>query len=99
MPSRVRAPTSLPLTTRPTYLAACRCVAYPPHVDRRDDYTALLEDQARIDRDERAEALILLRTGHAVRVWRHGSILVLTSFADIDRVWPRPTYPARGGAG
>ena len=75
------------------------CVAYPPHVDRRDDYTAMIDDQQRIARDERAEAMALLRTGHAVRVWRDGRILVLTSFADIDRVWPRPTYPARGGAG
>lgn len=59
----------------------------------------MIDDQQRIARDERAEAMALLRTGHAVRVWRDGRILVLTSFADIDRVWPRPTYPARGGAG
>jgi hypothetical protein len=67
-------------------------------VDRRDDYTAMLDDQARIARDERAEAMALLRTGHAVRVWRDGRILVLASFPDIDRVWPQ-TYRARGGVG
>lgn len=80
-------------------VAGCGCVAYPPTVDRRDDFTAMIDDQQRIARDERAEAMALLRTGHAVRVWRDGRILVLTSFVDIDRVWPRPTYPARGGAG
>jgi hypothetical protein len=67
-------------------------------VDRRDDYTAMLADQDRIARDERAEAMTLLRTGHAVRVWRDGRILVLASFPDIDRVWPQ-TYRARGGVG
>ena len=58
----------------------------------------MLDDQQRIARDERAEAMTLLRTGHAVRVWRDGRILVLTSFPDIDRVWPQ-TYRARGGVG
>ena len=67
-------------------------------MDRRDDYTAMLDDQQRIARDERAEAMTLLRTGHAVRVWRDGRILVLASFPDIDRVWPQ-TYRARGGVG
>ncbi len=67
-------------------------------MDRRDDYTAMLADQDRIARDERAEAMTLLRTGHAVRVWRDGRILVLASFPDIDRVWPQ-TYRARGGVG
>ncbi len=57
----------------------------------------MLDDQARIARDERAEAMALLRTGHAVRVWRDGRILVLTSFPDIDRVWP-PTRPRKGGS-
>ena len=67
-------------------------------MDRRDDYTAMLADQDRIARDERAEAMTLLRTGHAVRVWRDGRLLVLASFPDIDRVWPQ-TYRARGGVG
>ena len=58
----------------------------------------MLDDQQRIARDERAEAMTLLRTGHAVRVWRDGRILVLASFPDIDRVWPQ-TYRARGGVG
>ncbi len=58
----------------------------------------MLADQDRIARDERAEAMTLLRTGHAVRVWRDGRILVLASFPDIDRVWPQ-TYRARGGVG
>ena len=66
-------------------------------MDRRDDYTAMLADQDRIARDERTEAMALLRTGHAVRVWRDGRILVLASFPDIDRVWP-PARPRKGGS-
>lgn len=86
-------------TLRDCWTVAARGgVAYPPPVDRRDDYTAMLADQDRIARDERAEAMTLLRTGHAVRVWRDGRILVLASFPDIDRVWPQ-TYRARGGVG
>jgi muconolactone delta-isomerase len=41
-----------------------------------------------LDAAERAEALDLIARGQTVRVWRAGRILVLSSRADVDAVWP-----------
>lgn len=57
----------------------------------------MLADQDRIARDERAEALSLLRQGQRVRVWRDGRILVLSDRSDVDLVWP--LSKGRRGAG